>query len=199
MADNLLDKLDADPGGCRRYVAALYAYGASHEKVAQKLGERFGIRQPSKRIVGEWRRNDMKLVALVDELEVVKRDMAPDASPADVLSAVPAPVDRAEVVSDFFALLDEFPALGELSRRAELDPDFPDDAAMQVLLDGPHDDLEAACRERLGDWSSADVHIALGAAPADIARVERAAAAGTLSEGYGDRTRRRRREAATAS
>jgi hypothetical protein len=154
MADNLLDKLDRDPGGARKYVAALYSYGASHEQVAQKLAEKFGIRQPSKRITGEWRRNDAKLIALCDELEAIRVDMNPDASPADVLAAIPSPVDRGEAVIDFFVLLEQFPAFSALSVRCSNDPDFPDDVWLKVLREDHADDaaFETACAAAAGDY-----------------------------------------------
>lgn len=177
MADTILDKLDADPGGARKYLAACYSYGASHEQAAEKLAEKFGLpKVPSKRILGEWRRNDAQLIALIDELESVRRDMNPDASPADVLANIPAPVDPAEAATDYFNLLDAHPAYAALANRCHLDDDFPDDVALQVLRDSADDtdeEFEARCAELVGDWN---VHVALGADPADVARVERAMA-----------------------
>ena len=176
MSENLLDKLDAQhDGAARRYLASLYAFGASHEQAAEKLAEQFGIRQPTKRSTGEWRRNDPQLRKMVEQLEAARADLAPDAPPADVLANVPAPVDPAEAVMDLFTLLDDHPAFADLSARCDLDPDFPDDVAREVLLEDHADDeaFEAACRERLGDWN---VHVALGADPADVERVERSMA-----------------------
>lgn len=195
MADNTLDRLDADPGGARQYLAALYTYGATHEQAAQKLAEKFGIRQPSKRITGEWRRNDAKLRQMIERLEAVKRDMSPDAAPADVLANVPAPVDPARVATDLWTLLDEHPAFATLFHRVELDPDFDDDdAPRRVLLETESgEELEAASAALVGDW---DVHIALGADPADVARVARARTEGTLEEAYTAHQKRRRAEAA---
>jgi hypothetical protein len=154
MAETILDKLDRDPGGARKYVAALYSYGATHEQVAQKIAEKFGIRQPSKRIVGEWRRNDAKLIALCDELEAIRRDMSPDASPADVLANIPAPVDRGEAAIDFFVLMEQFPSFNALSVRCSSDPDFPDDTWLEVLREDHDSDaaFEAACASAAGDY-----------------------------------------------
>lgn len=156
MADTLLDKLDADPGGARRYVAALYSYGASHEQAAQKLAEHFALaRVPSKRILGEWRRNDPQLRAIIDELDLVKRDLTPDASPADVLANVPAPIDPCELSMAIFALHEECPAWSDLSHRAANDPDFPDDADQVALREGEgmsDAEFEALCRERADGW-----------------------------------------------
>lgn len=176
MTDNTLDRLDRDPGGARKYVAALYAYGGTHEQVAQKLAEKFALpKVPSKRIVGKWRRTDAALIALIGELEDVRRDMNPDASPADVLANIPAPVDPAEAAADWFALLDTHPAFADLSLRAEHDGGFDVDP-VQVLKDGADDtaeEFEARCAALVGDWN---VHVALGADEADVARVERSMA-----------------------
>lgn len=155
MAETILDRLDADPGGARKYIAALYAYGGTHEQVAQKLAEKFGIRQPSKRIVGEWRRNDEKLIALIEELEEVRRDMNPDASPADVLANVPAPVDPAEASGELFDLTVKFPAFANLLARPD-DEEFDGAEAMRQVLAAEHDSdeaFEAACAALVGDWN----------------------------------------------
>ncbi len=177
MADNLLDKLDRDPGGARKYLAALYSYGASHEQAAQKLAEKFALHKvPSKRILGTWRRTDAKLVALVDELEAVRRDMNPSASPADVLANIPAPVDRAQIDADVFTVMDECPSWALLHHRVELDADFDDDdAPLRVLLETDSAaELEAASAALVGDW---DIHIAMGAEPNYKERVAAALAA----------------------
>jgi|ERR1051326_459218 hypothetical protein len=170
--ESILDRLDREPGGCRRWISQLVVVGgATRAQVAAKLQERYGV-SVTTRSLTSWYANDEQLKALIEELEDVRRDMNPDASPADLLAAVPEPIDRAEAVADLYAFLDEFPVYGELIHRAELDPDCDDDAAAQVLLEDHADDaaFEAACRERLGDW---DIHIALGAEPGYKERVER--------------------------
>lgn len=178
MSENLLDKLDRDPGGCRRYVASLLAMGATRGQVVNKLRDKYGVTVTT-RSVTAWKNNDTELQKLVDELVAIKRELDP-ADGRNPLDHLPEPADPAEAVTDLFNLLDAHPAFADLSARCDLDPDFPDDAAREVLLEDHADDeaFEAACREHLGDWN---VHVALGADPADVERVVRAMAERTAT------------------
>jgi hypothetical protein len=178
MTESTLDRLDRDPGGARRYVASLLAMGATRGQVVEKLRDKYGVTVTT-RSVTKWKNSDSELMKLVDELVAIKRELDPDDS-RNPLDHLPEPVDQAAAVEDLFGLLDDHPAFADLSARCNLDPDFPDDAAREVLLEDHADDeaFEAACRERLGDWS---VHVALGADPADVERVERAMAERTAT------------------
>jgi DNA-binding transcriptional LysR family regulator len=162
MADNLLDKLDRDPGGARRYLASLYAFGASHEQAAQKLAEQFHVRAPTSRTTGEWRRNDPQLRQMIEALEAAKADVGADADPADVLANVPAPVDPCELATAIFDLHEDYPAWSRLSHRAFNDPDMDDDLAWNILLEDHADDgaFEAACEAAADGWDPLGYEIA---------------------------------------
>jgi hypothetical protein len=157
MADSLLDRLDAQhDGAARRYLASLYAFGASHEQAAEKLAEQFGIRQPTKRSTGKWRRTDAKLRQMVAQLEAARADLAPDSSPADVLANVPAPVDPAEASGVLFDLAASSPAFARLMHREarrDEDDDSPDDVAAVLAAEHPTGaEFEADCVRRLGAY-----------------------------------------------
>lgn len=156
MSENLLDKLDAQhDGAARRYLASLYAFGASHSQAAEKLAEQFGIRAPTKRSTGEWRRNDAKLRQMIEQLEAARADLTPDASPADVLANVPAPVDPAEADAILFDLVVSSPAAADLLIRPD-DDGFDGAEAMHQVLAAEHDsdeDFEAHCRRLLDGWT----------------------------------------------
>lgn len=195
MADTTLDRISRDFNtDARRYVASLLAMGANRGQVVDKLREKFGV-TVSRRSVTAWRNNDAELIALVDELEAIRRDLAPDdnRNPADLL---PEPRDRAQDVEDVFALFDDCPAYAELCVRADHDPSFDVDPHA-LLVETPLEELEARSRELLGSWN---FHVEVGGADSEnVARIERAAAEGTLSESYDDYLKRRKAEKAEAA
>jgi hypothetical protein len=159
MADTTLDRISRDYNeDARRYVASLLAMGANRGQVVEKLRDRFGV-TVSKRSVTSWRNNDAELIALVDELESIKRDLHPDdnRNPADLL---PEPTDPAQASMDLFGLAVDVPAFGVLMYRADHDPDFDSDHVHRVLTAG-HDDaaFAAACEVLIDGY---DPHAAMG-------------------------------------
>lgn len=174
MTESILDRLDRDPGGARRYVASLLAMGATRGQVVEKLRTRFGVTVTT-RSVTAWKNNDAELRKLVDELVAIKRELDPDDG-RNPLDHLPEPTDPAEAVTDLFNLLDDHPAYAMVCERADHDESFDVDP-IRVLLDGEHDspeEFEARCTALVGDWN---YHVEVGGAdPADVERVERAMA-----------------------
>ncbi len=115
MTEPLLDRLDRDPGGARRFVADLLGQGASNAQVADALGARFG-ETVTPRSVSTWRNNDPELVAMLEEIARIRRNLAPDdkTNPADLLK--PA-VNLAAVDRDLFDMCEAHPAWAALLRR----------------------------------------------------------------------------------
>ena len=87
MTEPLLDRLDRDPGGARRFVADLLGQGATNGQVAEAIASRFGVKAPTPRSVTAWRNNDPELVAMLEELARIRANLAPDdtTNPADLL------------------------------------------------------------------------------------------------------------------
>ena len=174
---NTLDRLDAEHGGdARSYVAQLFVVGgATREQVAQKLRERYGV-EVTTRIITTWRNGDKKLIALMEELEAVKRELQPDDDLGDVLSKMPRPVDPAQSASDLFGMAIRFPAFAKLMSRdgqraeennpaAELGFGFAPSASagaeddldndVRAVLAAGHEtdeEFEADCLRRLSDY-----------------------------------------------
>jgi hypothetical protein len=182
MAAGLLDKLDHEhDGAARRYLASLYAFGASHEQAAEKLAQEFGIRQPTKRSTGEWRRTDVKLRQMIEQLEAAKADLAPDAAPADVLANVPAPVDPAEATGALFDLANAHPAFAALLARPD-DDEFDGDAAVSQVLAAEHDSDEAL-KPPARRWSVTGIPTPLSRARAPSPNPRSSSARSTLLRG----------------
>jgi hypothetical protein len=123
----------------------LAALGATNAQIAKALHDKFNVKKLTTRIVSHWRNNDAKLIALVDELEAIKRDLSPDDDLGDVLAKIPAPVDPAVAVNDLFGVCIRFPAFADLV-KAGADP-------APVLAAGYETDaqFEAACAAALRD------------------------------------------------
>lgn len=87
MTIPLLDRLDADPGGARRFVADLLGQGASNAQISDALKARFGG-TVTPRQISTWRNNDPELLEMLAELEKIKRGLAADdeTNPADLLA-----------------------------------------------------------------------------------------------------------------
>lgn len=176
MAENTLDRLDREPGGARQYVAQLFVVGgATREQVAAQLHKRFGVKVTT-RSISKWKAEDAELRRLIDELEEVRRDLAPDASAADVLANIPAPVDRAQVCADLLTMTIKFPAFGRLMHReyvrekaapendgrvwgdtpAASGGSFPEsNEAFRAMMEGEgksDEEFEQDCIRRLGDY-----------------------------------------------
>lgn len=168
MSESVLDRLDRDPGGARRWLAqAFVVAGASRAQVARQLRAKYGV-TVTPRTLTNWRAKDSTLVELMVELEQVKRDLAPDdpTNPADLLRDAP---DAAQNASDLFGLTIQFPPLAKLvhreAKRRETDPGLafaqtpaadpdPDDAVHAVLAAAHPTAAEFAadCERRLGDY-----------------------------------------------
>lgn len=154
MAETILDKLDRDhgsatgPGGARRYVASLIVLGgATRAQVAAALAKRFGIQPPTSRSVTTWINQDAKLIAMLRELEEIKREAKGDVD----ISDLPEPTDPAEASRILYDLCVACPPFGTLVSRD--DADGEDDVAA-VLAAGHETDeaFEADCIARLDDY-----------------------------------------------
>lgn len=117
MTEPLLDRLDRDPGGARRFVADLLGQGATNAQVAEALASRFGA-SVTPRSITTWRNNDPELVAMLAELDRIRQNLSPDddANPADLLK--PA-VNLAAVDLDLELYAEAHPAQAALLRRDE--------------------------------------------------------------------------------
>jgi|GEM_PF-5757956 len=136
MTEPLLDRLDRDPGGARRFVANLLGQGATNAQVADAILARFG-ESVTPRSVTTWRNKDPELRELIADLAAIKRTLAADddTNPADLLRPQ---INRAQVDDDLFTLAEEQPAFAVLLLRdADREEATPTTVWGEPLTDDP--------------------------------------------------------------